>query len=139
VILVDTSGLISALFPDQRHHEACAKVIRDAKEPLIMSPLVLAEADYLITKYAGVETELTFLEEIEKRAYTLASFDANDVAAARHIIDKYRSLNVGLADASTVVIAERYMLRDILTLDERHFRAMRPATRKTFRILPADL
>jgi hypothetical protein len=31
------------------------------------------------------------------------------------------------------------MIRDILTLDERHFRAMRPATRKSFRILPADL
>jgi predicted nucleic acid-binding protein len=139
VILVDTSGLISALFPDQRHHEACAKVIRETKEPLIMSPLVLAEADYLITKYAGVETELTFLEEIERRAYALARFDADDMASARRIIDKYRSLNVGLADASTVVIAERFMIRDILTLDERHFRAMRPATRKSFRILPADL
>jgi predicted nucleic acid-binding protein len=139
VILADTSGLIAALFPDQRHHEACAKVIREAKQPLIMSPFVLAEANYLITKYAGVETELTFLEEIEKRAYTLARFDADDMASARQIIDKYRALNVGLADASTVVIAERYMLRDILTLDERHFRAMRPGTRKSFRILPADL
>jgi len=139
VILIDTSGLISALFPDQRQHEACAKVIREAKEPLIMSPFVLAEADYLITKYAGVEAELAFLEEIEKRAYVLARFDADDIAGARRIVDKYRSLNVGLADASTVVIAERYMLRDILTLDERHFRAMRPASRKSFRILPADL
>jgi predicted nucleic acid-binding protein len=139
VIVVDTSGIISALFPDQRHHEACAKVIREAKEPLIMSPFVLAEVDYLISKHGDVETELLFLEEIERRAYQLASFDADDVMDARAIIARYRALDVGLADASTVVVAARYMLRDILTLDERHFRMMRPLNRKTFRILPADL
>jgi hypothetical protein len=31
----------------------------------------------------------------------------------------------------------RYDTLDILTLDERHFRAIRPAPRKSFRILPA--
>jgi predicted nucleic acid-binding protein len=104
-----------------------------------MSPFVLAEVDYLIAKYADVDTELTFLEEIEKRAYAIAPFDADDAAEARTIIDKYRSLNIGLADASTVVLAERYMARDILTLDERHFRAFRVMGRKALRILPADL
>jgi predicted nucleic acid-binding protein len=38
-----------------------------------------------------------------------------------------------------VVLAERYGARDILTLDERHFRALRDASGREFRILPADL
>jgi len=34
----------------------------------------------------------------------------------------------------------RFETYDIFTLDERHFRAMRPLTgRKSFRLLPADL
>jgi len=37
-----------------------------------------------------------------------------------------------------VVLANRYGVRDILTLDERHFRAMRGMDGRPFRILPSD-
>ena len=48
--------------------------------------------------------------------------------------------DVGLADASNVVLAEQYATRDILlTLDERHFRVLRGPGGLPFRLLPADL
>jgi predicted nucleic acid-binding protein len=53
-------------------------------------------------------------------------------------VAKYRALGIGLTDASIAVLASRYGTFDVLTLDERHFRAIRPAPRKHFRILPAD-
>jgi predicted nucleic acid-binding protein len=43
-----------------------------------------------------------------------------------------------LADASIVVLAERYDAATVLSLDERHFRALRIHRRKRFRILPFD-
>ncbi|PYQ58058.1 MAG: VapC toxin family PIN domain ribonuclease, partial [Acidobacteria bacterium] len=52
-------------------------------------------------------------------------------------IKVYHDLNIGLADASIVVLAKRYDTRDVLTLDERHFRTLR-FRRRAFRILPAD-
>jgi predicted nucleic acid-binding protein len=103
-----------------------------------MSPFVLAETDYLIQKFGGVDAETLFLAEIGRGAYELATFDEDEVEAARHLITKYRPLGIGLADASIAVLAVRYDTLDILTLDERHFRAIRPAPRKSFRILPAD-
>lgn len=139
MILVDTSGLVAALSPTQRAHGEAAAALRAARPPLILSPFVLAELDYLLLKVAGVSAEMRFLEEVERRAYELASFDAGDVARAREVIERYRDLGIGLADASIVVLAERYGTRDVLTLDERHFRAIRPAGRRSFRILPADL
>jgi len=42
------------------------------------------------------------------------------------------------ADASLVVLAARSETRDILTLDERHFRAVVDARGRPFRLLPAD-
>ena len=138
MILIDTSGLIAALFEDQRHHEACARALREATPPRVVSPFVLAEVDYLILKYGSVDAELLFLEEIGRRAYMLAPFDESDVASARTIVAKYRNLKIGLADASIVELAARYNCRDLLTLDHRHFRAMRPFGRKAFRILPED-
>jgi hypothetical protein len=43
----------------------------------------------------------------------------------------------GDADASIVVLSRRYETLDVLTLDERHFRTLRGATGRPFRILPA--
>jgi predicted nucleic acid-binding protein len=138
VILLDASGLLSALFADQRHHQACAKALLEAEPPRILSPFVLAEVDYLIQKYGGPEAELLFLEEVGSKVYELASFGDRGVERARAIIEKYRDLEIGLADASIAVLAERYDCRDVLTLDLRHFRALRHGGRRTFRVLPAD-
>ena len=50
----------------------------------------------------------------------------------------HRDLALGLADASIVVLAVRYGIWDVLTLDERHFRALRGPDGQVFRVLPAD-
>ena len=49
-------------------------------------------------------------------------------------------MGLGLADASLVALAERLETISIATLDERHFRSVRPlAAADAFRLLPADL
>ena len=138
MILLDTSGILAALFPDQNRHRECAQALLTASPPLIISPFVLAEADFLIQKFGGVDAEILFLGEIGRRAYELATFNEDDVEDARRIVTKYRTLGIGLADASIAVLSARYDTVDVLTLDERHFRAIRPAPRKNFRILPSD-
>ena len=70
--------------------------------------------------------------------YRLEPFTQADVATARDVITRYADLEIGLADASIVVLAGRYDVRDVLTLDERHFRALRTLDRRRFRLLPAD-
>ena len=137
MILLDTSGILAALFPDQRRHAEAARVLIDVEPPRILSPFVLAEVDYLIQKFADVETELQFLDEVSRGAYELAAFTETDVEQARVVIAKYKNLRLGLADASISVLAARYGVLDVLTLDERHFRAIRVG-RKSFRVLPAD-
>jgi predicted nucleic acid-binding protein len=138
LILVDTSGLLAALFADQNRHQECAAALLNATPPRVISPFVLAEADYLIQKFGGVDAEILFLAEVSRRAYELAVFNEDAVERARTFITKYRSLGIGLADASIAELATRYDTLNVLTLDERHFRAIRPMPRKRFRILPAD-
>jgi len=138
VILLDTSGLLSAIDRSQRQHEACAAVVMSARRPLLLSPFVLAELDYLLATTVGASAQNALLEEVERGAYRLEPFVAADIAAARRVIQRYADLNVGLADASLVVLAKRHRTRDVLTLDERHFRAMRTLDGRRFRLLPAD-
>lgn len=138
MILIDTSGLLSALDGSQRFHVDCMAVLTEAQPPFVLSPFVLAELDYLLMRHIGRRAQSALLEEIAGGAYQLEAFTRNDVTRAKEIIDRYQDLDIGLADASIVVLAERYGVSDVLSLDQRHFRAMRIGPRKRFKVLPFD-
>jgi hypothetical protein len=99
---------------------------------------VLAELDYLLATRMSAKAARSFLSEVANGAYQLEPFDQGDVDAAIDILERYADLDLGLADASMVVLAERHATRDILTLDERHFRTVLGPGLRPFRLLPAD-
>ena len=138
MILVDASGLIANYDLTDPHHAAVARILASPQQRLLLSPFVLAEVDYMVAQIAGQAAELAVLEDVALGGYDLAAFSAPDVAAARAVIGRYSDLSIGLADASIVVLAERYGCLDILTLDQRHFRALRDSRGRPFRLLPFD-
>ena len=138
MILLDTSGLLSALDESQRYHHECAKLLDQVSPPLLLSPFVLAELDYLLMRHIGQRAQAALLEEVARGAYQLEAFAAGDVARAKEVLVRYADLEIGLADASIVVLAERHAASEVLTLDQRHFRALRIERRKRFKILPFD-
>jgi hypothetical protein len=138
VILLDTSGLLAALDRSQRFHDAAVAALRAASPPWMLSPFVLAELDYLLATRVGQAAERELLAEVGRGVYRVEQLEADDIAAAERVIGRYGALGIGLADASIVVLANRYGVRDLLTLDERHFRALRGANGRPFRLLPAD-
>ncbi len=71
-------------------------------------------------------------------AYQLQPFSAADTAKALAVVARHGDLGVSLADASIVVLAERHVTQEVLTLDERHFRTL-TANGNPFRLLPADV
>jgi predicted nucleic acid-binding protein len=137
VILLDTSGLLAALDSDQRHHREAAASLAEATPPLLLSPFVLAELDYMLLSRVGGVAHASLLEEVERDAYLLETMTGAYIARAHKIIKRHADLAISLADASIVVLAERHRVRDVLTLDERHFRVL-SANGKPFRLLPAD-
>lgn len=137
MILVDTSGVLAAVDPRQAQHAAAARVLSRPRRR-IMSPFVLAELDYLIATHGGQTEEFKLLADVARGAYELEPFTAEDVLAASRIIERYADLQLGLADASIVVLAARHHCRDLLTLDQRHFRVVAGADNQPFRLLPYD-
>jgi hypothetical protein len=57
---------------------------------------------------------------------------------AKRIMARYADLRIGLADASVVVLADRYRTVDLLCTDERHVRALGGQRGKPFRLRPLD-
>jgi len=100
----------------------------------VIPALVVAEACYLIGTRLGPSVEARFVT-------TLAEFDVRapepeDWKRIGVLVDKYANFPLGGVDASVVVLAERLRTRLIITLDRRHFGAVRNATGQSFEVLP---
>ena len=137
MILLDTSGLLAALDASQRWHTDAVKSLKAASPPRLLSPFVLAELDYLLLARVGHAARLSLLAEVERGAYTLAPMSEANVGQASKIIERHADLQISLADASIVVLAERHDVAEILTLDQRHFRVL-SIRGNPFRVFPAD-
>lgn len=137
MILIDASGILCALDSGERHHAAALGILR-GRGPRLLSPMILTEVDYLLAARAGPRAQRAFLKDMTDGVYRLEPFTADDVREACTILDQYGDLDLGLADASLVVLARRHGILDVLTLDERHFRAVLGPGGRPFRILPAD-
>ena len=138
MILLDTSGLLAWIDGRQRQHHDVAASMKSARGPYLLSPFVLAEIDYLLSTRVGAAAQRALLEQVGKGRFRLELFAAADVERALALIDRFADLEIGLADASVVVLAERHGVKEVLTLDERHFRVLAGFDGKPFRLLPAD-
>jgi predicted nucleic acid-binding protein len=138
VIVLDTGGLYAALDANEGLHGRAVAALVSATPPRVLSPFVLAELDYLIATRVGHQGQMALIDEVTRGAYQLDLFSSEDVGDARRIMERYADLQIGLADASVVVLAHRHRTLELLCTDERHFRVIRGAGGKPFRLLPFD-
>jgi predicted nucleic acid-binding protein len=136
VTIADTSGLLALFNRTEPEHDAVRRVVGELDGPLVVSPFVVAELDYLVATRVGIDAELAVLDELAGGAYDLAQLDGTDVARASAVIGRYRDQSIAAADASIVVLADRYRTRELLTLDHRHFDVLRPLSGGRFKIVP---
>ena len=135
-MIVDTSALLAFFDADEPDHDAVSRILSATTEPLVVSPYVVAELDYLVGSRLGVSAELAVLRELAGGAWDLAPFGPEDLAEAASVVDRYAAQSIGVADASNVILAARYQTRTIVTLDRRHFEVVRPLGGGRFTILP---
>lgn len=72
-MIFDTSVLLAALIRGQRMHTPC-RALLSSDRPLVISPLVLAELDYMAVRIAGAKAEQRILAELASGPYEIASF-----------------------------------------------------------------
>ena len=125
-LLLDAGALYAQADRADPHHAAVAEILRTEREPLITSALAIAEADYLILTRLGIEVELAFVEDLAEGTFIVECLNRPDLRVALGVVQRYRDLAIGLADASLVVLAQRFRTRRLLTFNERAFRAEAP-------------
>jgi len=135
-LIVDTSVLLAYFDNSEPKQAVVAQLLEQATDDLVVSPYVIAELDYLLASRHGLGIELLALRELGSGAWNLASIGTSDLTQAIGVIERYGDQNIGLADASNVVLADRYSTRTIATLDRRHFDVLRPLRGGRFSVVP---
>lgn len=132
MILADTGALIALADASDKYHAA---IVPFEVEGLLIPTTVLCEVDYFLAKYLGENAAKTFFERV-LISHELIVFDATDLARVNEIRRDYNDLPLGFVDASLVAIAERYRQKRLLTIDRRHFLAVRPRGIDYLELLP---
>lgn len=136
-LIVDAGALYAQADRAEPRHAAVASLLKNERGPLLTTEFVVAEADYLILRRLGVDAELAFLNDLAAATFTTACLTVEELGLARDLARRHRDLELGVADASLIVLAARFRARRIATFDERAFRVVSPLQGGTFEILPA--
>ncbi|MGH3908714.1 MAG: PIN domain-containing protein [Pseudonocardiaceae bacterium] len=136
-MICDTSGLLAAFDATDTAHNDAMRALHAAAD-LVVSPLVVAELDYLLRHRVSTHAAQLAIEELAGGAYDVPEFGPLDLQRALEIDRRFADLELGITDASLVVLASRYDTCNLLTLDYRHFRQLTTLQGGRFRLLPTD-
>ena len=125
-MIVDTGPLVAAANRADPHSAGCQELLRQADGPLIVPPLVVAEAGFLIERDLGSGAEARFLRSLAHPRFRVEAVGAVDLRRMADLVEQYADLPLGTTDACVVALAERLNDATVATLDRRHFTVVRP-------------
>jgi predicted nucleic acid-binding protein len=132
--IVDAGPLYAAADADDLDHEPSLRVLSRGDLRLVVPALVVAEATYFVGRRLGAAAEASFLRGLG--ALDVEGPSAEDFIRMAGLVEQYAGFPLGGTDASVIALAERLEAPIVVTLDHRHFAAVRPRHRDAFDLLP---
>jgi uncharacterized protein len=133
-VLVDAGPLVALIDGSDAAHQACVTYAKTLREPLATVWPAFTEAMYLLDFSLQAQQHLWAL--VENDALHFAHLTARDAPLVRELMTRYRDQPMDLADAALVHVAERDGLKEIFTLDRRHFGVYRLSGRRKLTLRP---
>ena len=134
LLIIDTGPLISAADTLDPDYSRVLPYLSDRSVHAVIPAMCVAEAAYMIAGKAGPLVEARFLAGLIR--FEVVAPEMGDWPRIAELVRQYADFPLGGTDASLVALAERMDADTILTLDVRHFSAVKPRHRESFRLLP---
>ena len=132
--IVDAGPLLASLDRRDPDHVRSAEVLRRRDLDLVIPTLVIAEVVHFAAVHLGPGGEAAFIRSLPNLSVEEPGLDDWPIIA--DLVERYRDFPLGTVDASIAVLAGRLDTDLIITLDRRHFGAIRSPQGRPFRILP---
>jgi len=132
--IVDAGPLLASLDRRDPDHARSADVLRRRDLDLVIPALVIAEVAHFAAVRLGPRGEAAFARSL--RDLTIETPEPDDWPLIADMVERYADFPLGTVDASIAVLADRLDTDLIVTLDRRHFGAIRSPRGTVFRLLP---
>ncbi len=134
VAVLDAGPLYAAVDAADVDHARCVSVLERPDLQLVVPALALAEAAYFVERRLGPRVEAAFIRGLS--ALEVEGPLAEEWEAIAALVERYADFPLGTTDASVAVLADRLGTDLIVTLDRRHFSAIRSPEGHAYRLLP---
>jgi predicted nucleic acid-binding protein len=134
IAIVDSGPLYAVVDAGDADHERSLEVLARSDLQLVIPALAIAEVTYIVGKRLGSWVEAAFLRSLE--GFDVEAPSSQDWARIAELVEEYGEFPLGGTDASVIALAERLGTDIVITLDRRHFGAVRPGHCDALRLLP---
>lgn len=132
--VVDAGPLLASLDRRDLNHARSVEALRRQDLRLVVPALVIAEVAHFVGRRLDARREAAFLRSL--RCFEIEAPTVEDWPLIADLVERYADFPIGTVDASIAVLADRLDTDLIVTLDRRHFEAIRSAQGRPFRLLP---
>lgn len=132
--IVDAGPLYAAADSDDVDHAASLATLARGDLRLVVAAMAVAESTYFVGRRLGPAAERAFLDGLA--ALDVEGPSGEDFTRMAELVEQYEDFPLGGTDASVIALAERLDASTIVTLDHRHFAAVKPRHRDSFELLP---
>ena len=135
-LICDTGPLYGALDRTDGDHVACARLLSQATEPIVVPAPVVVELEWLASSRLEPTAFLAFLADVESGTVEVAELVRSDYPRIKQLLERYADLPLGFVDAAVLVVVERLGEPRLATLDHRHFSVVRPRHVGSLELVP---
>ena len=136
-LILDTGPLYASLDRNDADYAVCRELLEEADEPLVIPAPVFVEVDYLVHVRLHQGVLVALLDDIVAGAYHVEDLQPEDYRRIRDVCDRYADADIGFVDAAVLAVVERLNEPKLATLDQRHFRILRPRHTDVLQLVPA--
>ena len=135
--LVDTGPLVAFFDESDMDHNRVLPVFQTPPAVLWTTVPVITETMHFMRRSPDARSALLdFLRKTKMRIESCSTLEEMELCVA--LMANYPNLPMDFADASLVLLAEKVSVFDIVTIDERGFRAYRTRNRRAFHLVLDD-
>jgi predicted nucleic acid-binding protein len=132
--IVDAAPLYASVDPSDVNHQRCRAILLRRDLELVVPTLVITEVTYFLGRRRGPRVEAAFLRSLAELAVEPPL--PQDWSRMADLVERYADFPLGTTDASVIALAERLNTDVVVTLDRRHFAAIKPRYVSALTLLP---
>ena len=117
--LIDAGPIIALFNKNDKYHHQIKSFLKDYQGFLTTTWPVVTEVSHMLS--FNVQTQIDFLTWIKLGGVLIEEIHAKDIERIIELSNKYSDVPMDLADASLVVLSEKHIIKQIITIDSDYY------------------